>query len=437
MESREYKDSLDYLYGLERHGIVFGLDNIRNILKSLGNPHEKVEVIHVGGTNGKGSTAAMIQSILSRCGYRVGLYTSPHLISFTERIRIDDREITEAEVARLTERIRGAVGKSRIPETFTFFDFTTAMAMLYFFEARVDLAIFEVGLGGRLDSTNVVDPLLSIITNISLDHRDYLGDTLEEVAREKAGIIKEGRSLVTAATQPKVVDLFRRVCLKKKAHLYRIGQDFKGRRAGPRRFNYHGRKLNLPNLEINLAGRHQIVNATTALGAIETFGVNGYRIRDEAIYEGLRGVQWSGRLEVVMESPMVLLDGAHNPGAAKRLREAIVEEFTYKRLLLALGIMNDKDYRRIISILAPLADMTVLCKPRCERAAPPRVLLNEVKRIEKKGKIVEDVGEAVQHLLSMASGRDLICITGSFYTIGEAKAFLSNSKKRQSLNANN
>jgi dihydrofolate synthase/folylpolyglutamate synthase len=436
MESREYRDSLDYLYGLERHGIVFGLANIRNILKSLGNPHQKVKAIHIGGTNGKGSTAAMIGSILGRSGYRVGLYTSPHLISFTERIRIGDREITEQEVVRLTEQIRGAIRKRGIPETFTFFDFTTAMVVLYFFEAGVDLAILEVGLGGRLDSTNVVDPLLAIITNISLDHRDYLGGTLKEVAREKAGIIKEGRGVVTAATQPRILDLLRRVSLEKKAPLFRVGRDFRGRRAGPRRFHYHGRKLDLPNLELNLAGRHQIINATTALGAIEMVGENGYRIGNEAIYEGLRGVQWPGRLEVVMESPTVLLDGAHNPGAAKRLKEAILEEFAYERLLLVLGIMNDKDYRRIISILVPLADMTVLCKSRCERAALPQVLLNEVTRIGKRGKIVEDVGEAVQHLLSLATERDLICVTGSFYTIGEAKAYLSRSK-RQSLDANN
>jgi dihydrofolate synthase/folylpolyglutamate synthase len=436
MEWTEYRDSLDYLYGLERHGIVFGLSNIRNILKALGNPHEKLKVIHIGGTNGKGSTAAMIQSILSQCGYRVGLYTSPHLISFTERVRIDDREITEGEVVHLTERIRKAVRKSGISETFTFFDFTTAMAMLYFVEGEVDLAVLEVGLGGRLDSTNVVNPLFAIITNISLDHRNYLGDTLEEVAREKAGIIKEGKAVITAATQPKVVDLFRRICLEKKALLYRVGRDFRRRRAGPRRFHYHGVRLNLPNLELNLAGRHQIVNATTALGAIEMLKGNGYRIRREAIHEGLRAIQWPGRLEVVMQPPTVLLDGAHNPGAAQRLREAIAEEFSYERLLLALGIMNDKDYRRIISILVPLADMTLLCKPRCERAAPPQVLLNEVRRIGGKGKTVEDVGEAVQSLLSMASKRDLICITGSFYTIGEAKAFLLRLK-RQSLDANN
>lgn len=436
MVSGRYRDWLDYLYGLESHGIVFGLANIRNILKSLGNPHEKLKTIHIGGTNGKGSTAAMIHAILSRCGYRVGLYTSPHLISFTERIRIDDREITEGEVVRLTEQIRGAIRKRGIPETFTFFDFTTAMAVLYFVEECVDLAIVEVGLGGRLDSTNVVDPLLAIITNISLEHQDYLGDTLEEVALEKAGIIKKGRGIVTAATQPKVLDLLRRVSLKKRAPLLRVGRDFRGRKVGPRRFHYHGRKLNLRNLELNLAGRHQVTNAITALGAIEMIGENGYRIKDEAIYEGLRGVQWSGRLEVVMESPTVLLDGAHNPGAAKSLKDAILEEFTYERLLLVLGIMNDKDYRRIISTLVPLADTTVLCKPRCERAALPQVLLNEVTRIEKRGRIVEDVREAVQYLLSRATERDLICITGSFYTIGEAKAYLWRFK-RQSLDATN
>jgi dihydrofolate synthase/folylpolyglutamate synthase len=430
MDSREYRDSLDYLYGLEHHGIVFGLNNIRNILESLGNPHEKVRTVHIGGTNGKGSTAAMIHSILSRCGYRVGLYTSPHLMSFTERIRIDGREITEDEVVHLTEQIRGAIRKRSIPETFTFFDFTTAMALLYFVEQGVDLAVVEVGLGGRLDSTNVVVPLLTVITNISMDHRDYLGNTLEQVAREKAGIIKEGRDVLTAATQPKVLDLLSQVCLGKKASLFRVGRDFRGRRVAPRRFHYHGRKLNLPNLELNLSGRHQITNATTALAAIEMLRGSGYRVGNEAIYGGLGNVRWSGRLEVVMESPRVLLDGAHNPGAAKRLKEAISEEFTYERLLLALGIMSDKDYRRIISILVPLADMIVLCKPRSERAALPRVLLNEVERTGKRGKIIEDVGEAARYLLSMATKRDLVCITGSFYTIGEAKASLSSPGKR-------
>lgn len=425
MESREYKDSLDYLYGLESHGIIFGLANIRNILGALGNPHKKLKAIHIGGTNGKGSTAAMIQSILSRSGYRVGLYTSPHVISFTERIRIDEKEITEGEVVRLTQWIRGAIRESRIPEAFTFFDFTTAMAMLYFVRERVDLAILEVGLGGRLDSTNVVDPLLAIITTISMDHRNYLGNSLEAVAGEKAGIIKGGRALITAARQPKVLDLFRRICREKKAPLFRVGRDFRGRRAGPRRFHYHGRKLSLPNVELNLPGRHQIINATAAIGAIEMMVEGGYGIGEEAVYGGLNRVQWPGRLEVVMESPTVVLDGAHNPGAAKRLRQAIVEEFNFERLLVVLGIMSDKDYRKIISTLVPVADMTVLCKPRCERAASPEVLLNEVKRIERKGEIVEDVGEAVHHLLSMATERDLMCITGSFYTIGEAKAYLT------------
>ena len=424
MDPKGYTDSLDYLYGLQRHGIVFGLANIRTILEAVGNPHERVKAVHIGGTNGKGSTAAMMHSILSRSGYRVGLYTSPHIISFTERIRIDDRDITEEEVARLTDRIREAIREKGCPETFTFFDFTTAMAILYFFEEGVDMAMLEVGLGGRLDSTNVVEPLLAVITNISLDHRDYLGDTLEEVAREKAGIIKEGRPLVTAVGQPKIVDLLTRVCLEKKAPILRVGRDVRGKREGPRRFHYRGRNLSLSNLELNLAGRHQIINATTALGAIEVLKEEGYRVGDEAIYEGLRDVHWPGRLEVIMESPMVVLDGAHNPGAARKLGEAIIEEFTYDRFLLVLGIMNDKDYRRIISTLVPLADMTVVCKPRCERAASPQVLLDEVARIGKRGKIIEDVGESVEYLLSMATERDLVCITGSFYTIGEAKAYL-------------
>ncbi len=207
-----YQQSLDYLYGLEKFGMIFGLTQVERILNAIGNPHKDIQAIHIGGTNGKGSTAAMMSSILQKEGYRVGLYTSPHLIRFTERIKVNGKEIEEEEVAELAGWVRKEIEAAGITPPFTFFDFTTAMALHYFKQKWVDVAILEVGLGGRLDSTNVVDPLLSIITNIAKDHEEYLGKSILKIAREKAGIIKRGRPLITAAEQPQVLRLFSKFC---------------------------------------------------------------------------------------------------------------------------------------------------------------------------------------------------------------------------------
>lgn len=423
MREEVYQQSLDYLYGLERFGMIFGLTQISKILEAIGNPHKEIQAIHIGGTNGKGSTAAMIASVLQKEGYRVGLYISPHLIRFTERIKVNGKEIEKEEVSTLTEWMKERIEETGITPPFTFFDFTTAMAFHYFKEKMVDLSVVEVGLGGRLDSTNVIDPLLSIITNISKDHEEHLGRSLLSIAREKAGIIKKGRPLITAVTQPHVLRLFSRVCREKRTPLFRVGKDFRYQRCEDGSFNYEGLHRKLWGLHLNLKGLHQITNATTALGALEVLEDLGYPISIEAMVEGLKEVEWPGRLELVCQSPKVLLDGAHNPAGASVLKNALKEEFQYQHLILLIGMMKDKDMESVLRQLAPLADHVILSRPHTERAASPHLLKQILGQNGNKAEVIEDLHEAITKGLSLAGGEDLFCITGSLYTVGEARAY--------------
>jgi len=418
-----YQQSLDYLYGLEKFGWIFGLTQVERILEAIGNPHREVQAIHIGGTNGKGSTAAMMASILRKEGYRMGLYTSPHLIRFTERIKVNGKEIEKEEMATLAGWMKGRVEAAGITPSFTFFDFTTAMAFLYFKQKMVDLAVLEVGLGGRLDSTNVVDPLLSIITNIAKDHEEQLGKTILKIAGEKAGIIKDGRPLITAATQPQVLHLFSKVCREKRAPYLRVGKEFRYVRSGERNFNYEGLRRKLWGVYLHLSGPHQIVNATTALGAMEVLEDLGYPVSNEAMIEGLKEVEWPGRLETVCSSPKVILDGAHNPAGALVLKEALEKEFQYHHLILLVGMMKDKDIQSMFHLLAPLADHIILTRPHLDRAASPTSLKKALGKDGRRAEIVEDLKEAIDKGLAMTKGEDLLCITGSLYTVGEARTY--------------
>ncbi|MGQ9508294.1 MAG: bifunctional folylpolyglutamate synthase/dihydrofolate synthase [Thermodesulfobacteriota bacterium] len=423
MDQKEYQQALDYLYSLEKFGMIFGLEKVEAILKAIGNPHHEIQTIHIGGTNGKGSTAAMIASILQKEGYHVGLYTSPHLIRFTERIKVDGREIDQEEVAELTVWMRERIETSGIRPPFTFFDFTTAMALLYFKQKRVELGILEVGLGGRLDSTNVVDPLISIITNVSKDHEEVLGNTLFKIAYEKAGIVKKGRPLITAASQPQILRFFSTLCQEKGSSLYRVGKEFRFVPCEEGHFHYQGLQRKFWDLRINLRGTHQIVNAVTALGASEILDELGYRVSNEAMIDGLSSVQWPGRLEMVCPSPRVFLDGAHNPAGAIVLKEFLEKEFEYDHLILILGIMKDKNYKAILRSLAPLADHIILTQPNISRAASPFLLQKALGQNGKKAEVIEGIQKAIDRGLSMASSKDLLCITGSLYTVGEARAY--------------
>ncbi len=418
-----YRKTLDYLYHLEKFGMIFALTQVERILNAIGNPHKEIQAIHVGGTNGKGSTAAMMDSILQKEGYRVGLYTSPHLLRFTERIKVNGKEIEEEEVAALTEWMRKEIESAGVVLPFTFFDFTTAMALHYFNQKLVDLAILEVGLGGRLDSTNVIDPLISIITNVAKDHEEYLGKTILKIAKEKAGIIKKGKPLVTAATQPQVLRLFSKICQEKRSPYFRVDKEFRYLRTGDGDFNYEGLDRKLWGVHLNLKGSHQIINATTALGAMEVLEDLGYRVSTEAMVDGLREVDWPGRLETVSASPWVVLDGAHNPAGALALKESLRKEFQYRHLILLVGIMKDKDSRSMLHLLAPLADHIILTKPHTDRATPPPLLKKTLGGNGKKAEVEEDLQRAIDRGLSLTREEDLLCITGSLYTVGEARAY--------------
>jgi dihydrofolate synthase/folylpolyglutamate synthase len=418
-----YQQSLDYLYGLEKFGMIFGLTQVEKILNAMGSPHKEIQAIHIGGTNGKGSTAAMMSSILQKEGYRVGLYTSPHLIRFTERIKVNGKEIEEEEVAALAEWMRKEIEGAGITPPFTFFDFTTAMALHYFKQKLVDLAVLEVGLGGRLDSTNVVDPLISIITNIAKDHEEYLGKSILKIAREKAGIIKKGRPLITAVTQPQVLRLFSKVCQENGSPYLRVGKEFRYDRTEDGDFDYEGPNRKLWSIHLNLKGFHQVINATTALGAMEVLEDLGYRVSTDAMVDGLREVDWPGRLEMVSSSPRVILDGAHNPAGALVLKESLEKEFQYQHLILLIGIMKDKNIQSMLHLLAPLADHIILTKPHTDRATTPALLKKALGQNGKKAEIAEDLEEAIERGLSLTRKEDLLCITGSLYTVGEARAY--------------
>ena len=307
-----------WVFDLQKFGIKFGLSSTLSLLARLRLDYQKGRYIHIAGTNGKGSVAAMLSAILSRAGYPVGLFTSPHLVSFTERFRLGDEEISEERLLALINEVRAAVDDAEPP---TFFEFATAMAFLYFLQSGAAPIILETGMGGRLDATNIVQPLVSVITNISRDHQEHLGEGLLAIAGEKAGIIKPGAPLVTYARQKQVLELFRHRCREAGAPLYQGGIDFKTRGKSGGSFDYFGLQHHIPGLNLSLRGRHQYGNAAVALAVVELLSRDGFPVPEAAIREGLATARWPGRLEVVAQDPRVLLDGAHNPAAALTLAQ--------------------------------------------------------------------------------------------------------------------
>jgi dihydrofolate synthase/folylpolyglutamate synthase len=308
--------------------------------------------------------------------------------------------------------------------TLTFFEFTTAMTLVYFREERVDLAVLETGMGGRLDATNVIDPLLTLISPISMEHQQYLGKTLLQVAGEKAGIIKPGRPLLTTARQRRVVALLQEKCREFQAAFYVHGRDFRGRRTGPRMMDFRGRQYRWKDLHLGLAGSHQVLNASLALAAAEMLMEMGFPLKEEHLRNGLAETKWPGRLERVGDSPPILLDGAHNPGATRVLKKALEEEFPHRRLILVLGIMGDKEIGKMMSNLVPLADLLILTRPDMERAASLELLRKYASPWKKPALEIADVGGAVEKARSVAEREDLVVVTGSLYTVGEARAYL-------------
>jgi dihydrofolate synthase/folylpolyglutamate synthase len=428
---RAYRETIDYLYALQKHGIKLALSNSFVLMALMGDPHRKFRSVHVAGTNGKGSTSSFIASMLQAAGYRVGLYTSPHLVSFSERIRINTEMITEARVVELAGRVRDAARKAEGTDGMagfspTFFEVATAMAFTYFSEEGVDIAVVEVGMGGRLDSTNVITPLVSVITNIELEHTEFLGTTLTQIAGEKAGIIKQGVPVVTGAIQPEVITLIEQEAAARDAEVYRLSKDFKQvPAASPREqvFDYQGIRTAYDTIWISMLGTYQVDNACLALAAIECLRNRGIIVDEAAVRRGLEQARWEGRLELVASKPDIYLDGAHNPASAQKLAATVREmKCAYRRTVLIIGILQDKDWQGVISALVPLADYVVVTKPQYSRAMEVRALASEIRKLHGSVETAETVGEAIALAGDKASSEDLVLITGSLYVVGDARA---------------
>ena len=416
-----YKESVSWLFGLQKYGIKFGLSKTTNLLQAFGNPHYHQHYIHIAGTNGKGSVGALLESILLKAGLKVGFYTSPHLVSFTERFRINREAISKDTAASLIREVKGVISHKEPP---TFFEFTTAMTLLYFFRESVDIAIIEAGMGGRLDATNVIDPMVSIITTIGLDHQFFLGDTIGAIAQEKGGIIKKGVDLVTAVNQPPVVKLFESMCKKLNAPFWRVGQHARYRRLPSGLLGYYGLHKRCKNLDLGLKGKFQYKNAAVALLASEILNKKGIPISDEAIQKGLANPLWPGRLEEVSLHPTIILDGAHNPSAMRALAQAISHDLDFKRLVLVMGIMEDKDITNILAEIVPLAHRVIYTRPAYYRAANPQHIMDRAKKFKKDGEVKVPLSTAIERARMVADANDLIVITGSLFTVGEAKTYL-------------
>lgn len=426
---------LNYLERLQTFGIRPGLETITALLDRLDHPERRFQAVHVAGTNGKGSTASLLASILQARGQagaapshmsgRIGLYTSPHLTDLSERIRVNGQPISRDAMADWADEIRRHAGTLEP----TFFEFTTALAFLAFARAGVDLAVIETGLGGRWDATNVVSPLVSLITTVDYDHEEHLGATLERIAAEKAGIIKRGIPVVTAVETPEALTVIRAAATANRSTLYRVGEAVRVRGETPARFDYEGLRYQFKDLSCPLLGRHQLVNSGLALCAAELLEDRGFRLDESAVREGLRTVRCDGRLEVMRTSPLVIIDGAHNPAAAKAVAGYLSGRAAVHggRIILIVGIMRDKQIPFVVQSLLPpdsRADLVIATRAACDRAAATSRLAEALRPYPVSLLIRERVPDAVQEALTRAGPTDIVCITGSFYVVGEARAHL-------------
>ena len=418
----EKKNDYDYNFSIK-------LDRMRILCSLLGDPQKEVRSIHVAGTKGKGSTSAIIFSILKSSGFKAGLYTSPHLVSFRERIRIGDKLISEDDVGGILDEIKKAVDEMSDNKP-SFFEIYTALAYIYFKKENVDFAVYETGLGGRLDATNVIEPLVCAITPISYEHTHILGDTLAKIAHEKAGIIKQDSICISAPQEEEAFDVIESVCKEKNAQLVLVGRDilFKELDASDEEeiFNVSAILGKYTNLHMRLIGAHQVVNAAVAIGAIEALRLNGVSVGPEAIKRGIETVFWPGRLEVVRKrSPRIVLDGAQNKASADALARSVRRLFKYSKLILVLGVSKDKDIKGMLKELVPISDMIILTKSKIvERAMDPESIDELITPRDKDVVVTQNVKDALDRAIRASRPSDLVLVTGSLFVVGEAREIL-------------
>ncbi len=419
-----YSETLNRIYNLRGGVIDLRLDRMERALALFNQPEKTFPSFHIAGTNGKGSTAAMLHRILCLGGYRTALYTSPHLVSFTERIRIGDQEISPDEVVALAEEVWQRTLTADI--ALTFFEFVTLMAFIYFARQGVDVAVVEVGLGGRLDATNLVTPVVSMITTISKDHEAYLGSDLRSIAREKAGIIKAEVPVVLGALPAEVLDLFEEIASGREARTYFFEREFRIFLKNQGLFEYIGIHQNIPELSLALPGRHQRYNAAVALGALEVAG-GAFPVSGALIREGLATVSWPGRFEVMLERPTVVLDGAHNGEGVKALVETIEDFRQGRRIKLLFASMEDKEWRLMLNMLVDVVDEMVLTRVSMERSAVPKQLASHVAgRVPHR--VMNDARQGLGYLLTSARPEDIVLVAGSLYLLGEVRPVVQEAR---------
>jgi dihydrofolate synthase/folylpolyglutamate synthase len=424
MGQMTYEEAIQYIHSTYKFGMKLGLENIRRLLGYMGNPEKNLKIIHVAGTNGKGSTSSFINSILKEAGYKVALYTSPYLEEFEERMKINGENISREKLVYYVEYIKPIIARM-VREGYnhpTEFEVITAIAFKYFSDEEVDFVVLEVGLGGRFDATNAISSsLVSVITSIDYDHMDKLGNTLGDIAYEKAGIIKKKGVVVSFYQQEEALKVINDACEVKEAYLTVLDKSnvvIKEQNSDFQVFDYK----NFKDLKITLLGTHQIYNASLAVEVIQKLkNIYGYRIEEEAIKRGLMSAKWPGRLEVMKKRPYVVIDGAHNPQGMTVLKESL-KLFNYRRLILVIGMLKDKEVNKMLNIITPVADVIITTTPLSDRAYSAKDLASKISRNSVFA--VDQIDKAVNEALKMAGEEDMVLFCGSLYMIGHVRKLL-------------
>ena len=413
------EQALNYIHGLYRKGTTPSLHRIRQLLGMLGNPHKKLKFIHIAGTNGKGSTAAMTASILQKAGYKTGLFTSPFIYRFNERIQVNGQQIPDETVCQLTEYLSALA--AQMEERPTEFDFVTAMAMQYFTSMDCDIVVLEVGVGGALDATNIIDtPEVAVITNIGLDHTDLLGNTVEEIAAVKAGIFKEGGSAVVYRAAPSVERVYEKICAQKQAALKKAdfeslvlhSCDLTGQV-----FDCGCRK----NLRLPLLGDHQLHNAAVVLAVIDTLIQKGWKISEGNIYEGMACVTWPGRFDIMHRDPLFIIDGGHNPQCIDAMVKNIRDYLAGRRLIVLTGVLADKDYGQMFRPVMPYVEKFVCITPDNPRKMPAWELAGYLQQAGAEAEAFDAVTEGVRQAMMLAGKDGVVLCFGSLYSIADIR----------------
>ena len=419
-----YEEARVYLDEIFKYGSVLGLENMKELLRRLGNPQNDLKFVHISGTNGKGSVLAFLSTTLSGAGYRTGRYLSPTLFSYRERIQIDgtsiEREALATHVTRISEVIQDMEAEQA--GTPTVFEVETAVAFLYFKEKKCDIVVLETGLGGALDATNIIQTsILEVITTISMDHMEFLGDTIAKIAEQKAGIIKPHTSVVSAEQEPEAEKVLRDTCEEKNCDFQMVRKEWitdVSYGCMEQTFSYKKWK----NVKITLAGSYQIWNAALALEAVEVLREKGFLLSDAQVYDGFEKTVWQGRFTVLRQQPTVIIDGAHNPGAAMELRRSLELYVTGKTLIFIMGVFRDKDYRSIIELMAPLASHIITVQtPENPRALPAEALREAVAEVNSSVEAADSIQKAVSKGIKLAGNEGAVIIFGSLSFLGEAK----------------